>query len=98
MFLLKNIINIIKFRLNFFKVNKTCSYLNFLKVIIINSYSDFFKNIITDFFLNFFKITEFCNSVKSAHFLRFAKKKFKLLNSLIIKDKKSLKNTLKSLK
>ena len=98
MSLLKNIINIIKFRLNFFKVNKTCFYLNFFKVIIINSYSNFFKDIITDFFLNFFKITEFYNSVKFARFLQFMKKEFELLNSSVTEDKKSLKDILKSLK
>ena len=98
MFSLKNIINIIKFYLNFFKINKTCFYLNFLKVIKADFYSDFFKNIIINFFLNFFKVTEFCNSVKSAHFLRFIKKEFESLNSLMIKNKESLKNTLKSLK
>ena len=87
MFSLKNIINIMKSRLNFFKVNKIDFYLNFFEIITINS------------FLNFFKITEFCRLIKSARFLiKFVKTEFELSDSLIIKDKEFLKNILESLK
>ena len=86
-----------KFRLNFFKVNKTDSCLNFLKVNKTDFYLNF-KNITADSFLNFFKITEFCNLIKSARFLRFAKREFESLNSSATEDKKSLKDTSESLK
>ena len=99
MFSLKNIINIMKSRFNFLKVNKINSYFNFLKVNKTDSYLNFFKVITINSFLNFFEITEFCRLIKSARFLiKFVKTEFESLNSSATENKEFLKNISKFLK
>ena len=96
---LKNIINIMKSRFNFLKVNKTDSCLNFLKVNKTDFYLNFFKVITVNSFLNFFEVTEFCKLVKSTRFLiKFVKTEFESSDSSATENKEFLKNISKSLK